>query len=83
MSIILDTPDQIAAAQLMAIRSGLSLEIRTGMRLSRGRSASQIATGILKGAGIVAEGKRPNKATVYRLFNDLLVEKGLADRPLD
>jgi hypothetical protein len=83
MSIILDTPDQIAAARMLAIRSGLSLEIRTGMRLSRGRTASQIATDILKDAGMVAEGKRPNKATVYRLFNMFLVEQGLPDRPLD
>ena len=83
MSIMLDTPEQIAAARMLAIRSGLSLEIRTGMRLSRGRTASQIATGILKNAGLIPENERPNKVTVYRLFNMYLVDSGLPDRPLD
>lgn len=82
MTIILDTPEQIAAARLLALRSGLSIECKTGMKMSRGRSASQIATEFLKGEGKVAEGKRPNKTTVYRLLNAYLVEHGFEDRPL-
>lgn len=80
--IILDTPAQIAGARLITIRSGISLEIRTGMKLTRGRPCSAIATEILKAEGIVAEGKRPNKTTVYRLFNDYLVSLGFENRPL-
>lgn len=82
MTVILDTPEQIAAARMLAIRSTLGLEIKTGMRRGRGRSASQIATDILKDAGLVEPNKRPNKTTVYRLFNAYLVDCGLPDRPL-
>lgn len=32
---IIDTPDKIATARLLIIRSGLKLEIKTGMRHSR------------------------------------------------
>ena len=41
--IILDTPEQIAVARFLTVRSGLRLQVRTGMKLSRGRSAIQIA----------------------------------------
>lgn len=82
MTIILDTPEKIQGGRLLAIRSGLSVEIKTGMRLSRGRSCSQIATVILKERGIVAPHKRPNKTTVYRLFNEMLVDLGFQDKPL-
>lgn len=70
--------------RMIALRSGLSLEIKTGMKLSRGASASQVITEqILRPAGLVAEGKRPNKTTVYRLFNDLMVQHGYESKPLD
>lgn len=83
MTIIIDTPEGIAAARLIALRSGLSLEIKTGMKLTRGRSASQIAIEtVLVPAGIVAQGKRPNKKTVYGLLDAYMVECGLSPRPL-
>lgn len=34
-TIVLDTPEQIHRARLLVIRSGLKLEIKTGMRHSR------------------------------------------------
>lgn len=82
MSIIIDTPEGIEAARMIALRSGLSLECKTGMKLSRGRSANQIATDFLKGHGRIAANKRPNKTTTYRLLNEWMVEKGFQDRPL-
>lgn len=44
---ILDTPDKIATARLLIIRSGLKLEIKTGMRHSRNMTlkAAQQITG--------------------------------------
>ena len=41
--IILDTPEQIIMARFLAARAALRLQVRTGMKLSRGRSAIQIA----------------------------------------
>lgn len=35
-SIILDTPEQIAAFRMLAVRRGLRLEIKTGMKVRRG-----------------------------------------------
>lgn len=66
--------ENVENARLLALRSALSIEVRTGMKMSRGASASEIATRtVLKPAGLVKEGKRPNKATVYRLLNDYIV----------
>lgn len=77
-------PQGVETFRMVALRSGLALEIKTGMKLSRGMSASQIITEqILKPHGLVAPNKRPNKTTVYRLFNDLMVQHGYADKPLD
>jgi hypothetical protein len=42
MSFILDTPEQIEAASILALRGALRLESR-GMKMSRGRSALSIA----------------------------------------
>jgi hypothetical protein len=42
-TIVLDTPEQIEAARLFTIRSGLKLEITTGMQMSRGVSMLKIA----------------------------------------
>jgi hypothetical protein len=77
-----DGPQGVNTYRMLAIRSGLGLEVKTGMRLSRGASASQVATSILKEAGIVKEGKRPNKTTVYRLFDEYLTSLGYQPRPL-
>lgn len=41
--IILDTPEQIEMARFLTVRAALRLQVRTGMKLSRGRSAIQIA----------------------------------------
>lgn len=40
---IIDTPEGIAFARFLAVRSALSLEVRTGMKMSRGRSILSIA----------------------------------------
>lgn len=82
-TIAADGPQGVETFRMIAMRSALSLEIRTGMKMSRGASASQIATEqILRPAGLVAPGKRPNKQTVYRLLNDLMVQHGYEDKPL-
>lgn len=41
-TIVLDTPEQIAAARILTIRSGLRMEAR-GLKMSRGRSCLAIA----------------------------------------
>jgi len=82
MSVVIDTPEGIEAARLMALRSGLSIECRTNMTMSRGRSANQIATEFLKGQGVIAPNKRPNKTTTYNLLNKFMVEAGFEDKPL-
>lgn len=41
-TIVLDQPEQIEFARILAIRSGLKLEAR-GMKMSRGRSCLSIA----------------------------------------
>lgn len=71
------------AARLLALRAGLSIEIKTGMKLSRGRSASQIITeDILRPLGEIGPREKPQKRRVYNLFNNLLVENGFENRPL-
>lgn len=80
---VIEGRENVEMARLLALRSGISLELKTGMKMGR-RSASQIATEYLKGIGLVAEGKRPNKNTVYRLLNGVIVDalgEGF-DRPL-
>lgn len=66
----------------MSLRSALSIECRTSMTMSRGRSANQIATDFLKGKGMVASNKRPNKPTTYALLNKWMVDHGFQDKPL-
>lgn len=73
-AIVLTGPDQTMAASWLALRSALKIELGTGMQLSRGRSASKIATDRLKAEGKIAEGKRPNKLTVYKILNAHIVE---------
>lgn len=72
--------ENIEMARLIALRGALSLECRGLGR--RGRSANTIATDFLKAEGIVAQNKRPNKATTYALLNKWLVDHGAQDRPL-
>jgi len=79
---IIDTPEGVAAARLIALRSGLSLECKTGMKMGRGRSANQIATDYLKDLGLIAANKRPNKTTTYRILNQFMAECGFEDKPL-
>lgn len=83
-SIVIIGSERVEGARLLALRSALSLQLK-GMKMSRGASASEIATRtVLKPAGIVAEGKRPNANTVYKLLNDYIVENlgPQFDRPL-
>lgn len=40
---VIDTPEGIAFAQLLALRSALNLEINTGMKMSRGISPLKVA----------------------------------------
>jgi len=69
MSIVIDTPEGIAAARLITLYHGLKLEATTGMRLTRGRSCY----------AIVKEefGLKGNKAKVYEAFGALLTEAGV------
>jgi hypothetical protein len=79
---IVVTGADIEAARLLAIRSALSLEIRTGLKRC-GRSARTIAAEIL---GLDGPGRRPNKVTVYRAFDKYLVDRypgQVESRPLD
>jgi len=76
-----DGPQGVNTYRMITIRQGIALELK-GLRLTRGRSCSAVATDILKEEGVIAEGKRPNKATVYRLFNDYLVSLGYADKEI-
>lgn len=80
-AIVIDTPEGIEAARLIALRSGLRLECRTAMKMGR-RSANQIATEFLKGQGMIAQNKRPNKPTTYALLNKWMVDRGFEDKPL-
>ncbi len=85
MSVVIIGEEQVLGARLLALRAGLSVEIKTGMQMSRGRSASEIATRtVLKPAGLVAQDKRPNKTTVYKLLNQFIVDNmgEQFDRPL-
>jgi anion-transporting ArsA/GET3 family ATPase len=67
-TIIIDTPEGVAAFRLLALRSALSLEV-SGLRVSRGRTAY----------AIVKEefGLRGGKARVLEQYEDLLRERGV------
>lgn len=69
-TIILDTPEQILMARFLSVRAALRLQVRTGMRLSRGRSAIQIA----QQAGWTT--KRTAKGALNDL-NDLAEQMGM------
>lgn len=45
-AIILDTPEQIAAARVITLAHGIALEINTGMRMSSRYSSVQVANGM-------------------------------------
>lgn len=45
-TIVIDTPEGIAFVQLLAVRSGLRMEIATGMKMSRGVSMLKVANRI-------------------------------------
>ena len=64
---ILDTPEKIAVGRMLIVRSGLRLEIKTGMRHSRNltfNAAKQIT------------GAKTRKACLDKL-NKMLAEHGL------
>jgi len=69
------TGEHIAIARLLTLRSGLGLEIKTGMKLTRGRSP----LAIIQGMGIT------NKRTKKGAYADLdahIVSLGGQPRPL-
>lgn len=66
----------IEFARVLAVRSALRIEIRTGMRRSsRGASTLQLANHIL-------DANHKNKTKAYEALNAYIVECGGADRPL-
>lgn len=70
MSIILDTPDQIAAYQLLALRGRLSLEVK-GLRFKEGSTSAYLKR---------TYGYKGSKAKVLELFeNDLRAAGVLSD----
>ena len=67
MGFVIEGSDNIEMARILAIRSALSLEIKTGMRRSsRGTSTVQLAN------AITGNGSR-NKRTAYIALNDYIV----------
>lgn len=77
MSIILDTPEQIAMFHLLQIRSALALEIRTGMKFGRGSLVTTAQT--------CGYSTKRTKRGVYDDVNALILKHGgpEATRPLD
>jgi hypothetical protein len=72
---VLDTPDQIAMWRLMSFRSMLQIEIKTGLRHSRGS--------VLKAAQQQGLTDKRTKIGAYKDIDALIVTAGGKSRPLD
>ena len=69
MGLMLDKPEQIQMARYLTMRSGLKLEIKTGMKLTRGVSCYKIIKDTF--------GLKGSKQKVLDQFEDLLREAGV------
>lgn len=74
-TIALSGPEQVAAFQLLRVRAGLALEIKTGMKMSRHGSVMNLA------ASYCGSTKR-TKAAVYKEYDAYLVSLGFESKPL-
>lgn len=77
----LTTPDQIAMFQLLRCRSGLAIEIHTGMKCSQGSMLSYLQRMTVREDGEPITTKR-TKRGAYKDLNALCVELGANDLPL-
>lgn len=75
-TIIIDTPEGIQFVRLLSFRSAMGLEIRTGMKMSRGRSVFQLA----REQGLAT---KRSKRDVYAELDALVVAAGGESKPLD
>ena len=71
---VIDTPEGIQAFQLLRVRSALSIEVKTGMKLSRGS--------VMKLAKSYCGSRKNTKKGVYADYNAYLVSLGFEDKPL-
>jgi len=70
---VADTPEKIAAFQLLALKGALKLETK-GMIMSRGRKASVMVRQVLKEAGKAAPS---NKVDLLAAFENHLRSEGI------
>lgn len=76
-----DGEEAVNLVRMLTIRSGIRLETK-GLKMTRGRSCTAIATEILQSEGIIKPGKRPQARTVYPLFDKWLADHGVESKPL-
>ena len=74
-AIIIDTPEGIAMYRLLSFRSMLSIEIKTGMRHSKGS--------VLAAAQRQGLTTKRTKRGAYADIDALIVAAGMESRPLD
>jgi hypothetical protein len=72
MAITLDTPEQIAAYRLLAIRRALEFEVQTGMNMTRGNAALHGAQQVARERGLKVP--RTKKAALA-LMNEIVAEE--------
>lgn len=75
-AVVIDTPEGIEMVRLLTFRRAMRLEIRTGMKLSRGRSVFAIA----REQGL---SKKRAKKDVYADIDALVVAGGMPTLSLD
>lgn len=74
-AVVIDTPEGIEMVRLLSFRSAMGLEIKTGMKLSRGRSAFRLA----KEQGLTTT---TSKRKAYGEIDALVVQGGMDSKPL-
>jgi hypothetical protein len=70
VSIVLDTPEKIEAYRCLALYSALKLEVRTGMKMSRGISTLKI---LREQYGITAR----TKQDALDVWRETLIDAGI------
>lgn len=75
-TIVVDTPEAIAAFRMLAVRRGLGFEIKTGMKMSRGANMAELAREYTKTA-------TRNKAKLYAELDALMAKiPGIESSPI-
>tara|TARA_B100000029_G_scaffold455373_1_gene482573 strand:+ start:7699 stop:7929 length:231 start_codon:yes stop_codon:yes gene_type:complete len=69
-TLVIDTPEGIEMYRMLAVKSALGLEVRTGMKMSRGVNVFQQGKAILESYGIKPKG---TKQGVFEQLENLLV----------